>query len=258
MTFWLNALSRSHSGWPPNWQSAADYMASIMPQGLTGRVGVTSRYLPSRELGGDCFDYSWIDDDHLLVYLIDVSGHGLEPALLSVSVHNMIRSGSLGAQTLLAPEVLLTELNSLFQMEQQGEHYFTMWCGVYQASTRTLRYANAGSPPPFAFSSADGSTVSVNELSVASTPIGMFEDSEFTAHTYQVPPGCQILIYSDGASEITLADDHQLKPTDFKKLLARVASSPGWSLDGLIDELHALSPSGAFEDDFSLIQLTFD
>lgn len=238
--------------------SAANYMRSIMPQGLTGRVGVTSRYLPSRELGGDCFDYSWIDDDHLLVYLIDVSGHGLEPALLSVSVHNMVRSGSLGAQTLLAPAVLLTALNSLFQMEQQGEHYFTMWCGVYQASARTLRYANAGSPPPFAFSSADGSTVSVNELSAKSTPIGMFEDSEFTTHTYQVPPGCQILIYSDGASEITLADDHQLEPMDFKKLLRRVASAPGWSLDGLIDELHALSPSGAFEDDFSLIQLKFD
>jgi PAS domain S-box-containing protein len=56
--------------------SAASYMASIMPQGLTGRVDITSRYLPSRELGGDCFEYTWIDDDHLLVYLIDVSGHG--------------------------------------------------------------------------------------------------------------------------------------------------------------------------------------
>ena len=238
--------------------SAANYMASIMPQGLTGKVGVTSRYLPSRELGGDSFDYSWIDDDHLRVYLIDVSGHGLAPALLSASVHNMIRSGSLGTATLLAPEVLLTELNSLFQMEQQDDHYFTMWCGVYQASTRTLRYANAGSPPPFAFSSVDGSTISVNELSLASTPIGMFEDSEFTAHTYPVPPGCQILIYSDGASEITLTDNHQLKPRDFKKLVARVASSPGWSLDGLIDELHALSPSEAFDDDFSLIRLDFD
>jgi sigma-B regulation protein RsbU (phosphoserine phosphatase) len=169
----------------------------------------------------------------------------------------MIRSGSLGVEALLAPEDLLTELNSLFQMEQQGDHYFTMWCGVYEASTRTLRYANAGSPPPFAVSSADGGTVSVEELSMASTPIGMFDDSEFTAHTYPVPPGCQILVYSDGASEITLADDHQLTPTEFKKLIARVAGSPSWSLDGLIDELHALSSSAAFEDDFSLIRMDF-
>jgi len=50
---------------------------------------------PPRTVPEDCFDYYWIGDDHLLVYLIDVSGHGLEPALLSVSVHNMLRSGSL-------------------------------------------------------------------------------------------------------------------------------------------------------------------
>jgi PAS domain S-box-containing protein len=238
--------------------SAAKYLASIMPKGLTGAVNVVSRYIPSRELGGDCFDYAWVDDDHLRVYLIDVSGHGLAPALLSASVHNMIRSGSPGAKTLLAPEVLLTELNSLFQMEQQDDHYFTMWCGVYQASTRTLTYSNAGSPPPFAFIAADGDTCSIEELSLASTPIGMFEDTTFTAHNYPVPAGSQILIYSDGASEITLAGDHQLKPTAFKELVARVARSPGWSLDGLIDELHALSPAGAFEDDFSLIRLGFD
>ncbi len=238
--------------------SAANYMATIMPRGLKGKVEVVSRYLPSRELGGDCFDYTWIDEDHLLVYLIDVSGHGLEPALLSVSVHNMIRSGTLGIETLLAPEVLLTELNSLFQMEQQGDHYFTVWCGVYEASTRMLRYSNAGSPPPFALNYSNGDAVSVEELSLASTPVGVFEESEFTVRTYPVPPGCQILIYSDGASEITLPNDHQLKPTDFKDLVARVASSPGWSLDGLINELHALSPSGAFEDDFSLIRLGFD
>lgn len=235
--------------------SAAKYMASIMPRGLTGTVEVVSRYLPSQEIGGDCFYYNWIDDDHLRVYLIDVSGHGLEPALLSVSVHNMIRSGSLRAETLLAPEALLTELNSLFQMEQQGDHYFTMWCGVYEASTRTLRYSSAGSPPPFALCFADGRAISVDELSLPSTPIGMFEGSEYSARTYSVPIGCQIVVYSDGASEINLPDGKQLSALDFKKLLSGVASSPGWSLDGLIDELTALSPAGVFEDDFSLIRM---
>ena len=239
-------------------ESAASYMSSIMPRGLHGAVDVSSRYLPSRELGGDCFNYTWIDDDHLLVYLIDVSGHGLEPALLSVSVHNMLRSGSIDTQTLLAPEQVLAELNRLFQMDQQDEHYFTMWYGVYEMSSRTLRYANAGAPPGLVFDYSSGGTVSVSELSTTSPPIGMFEDSVFTAHDYAVRPGCQILIYSDGASEITLADDHQLRPAEFMKLIARVASSPEWSLDALINELGALSPLEAFEDDFSLIKMNFD
>ena len=136
--------------------SAAHYMASIMPQGLHGPVTVSSRYLPSRELGGDCFNYTWIDDDHFLVYLIDVSGHGIEPALLAVSVHNLLRSGTLTIETLLAPEAVLTELNRLFPMDQQEDHYFTIWFGVYEMSSRTLRYASAGAPPAFAFTSPTG------------------------------------------------------------------------------------------------------
>ncbi len=141
--------------------SAAAYMASIMPAGLVGKVRVSSRYLPARALGGDSFHYTWIDDDHLLVYLTDVSGHGIEPALLSVSVHNLLRSGTIGIETLLTPNAALEELNRLFQMDQQGEHYFTMWYGVYQASTRSLRYASAGAPPAYAFTRDREGTVSV-------------------------------------------------------------------------------------------------
>ena len=69
--------------------------------------------MPSQALGGDCIDF-WIDDDHLLVKAIDVSGHGIEPALLAVSVHNLMRSGSLPARPVLSPAAVLAELNHRF------------------------------------------------------------------------------------------------------------------------------------------------
>lgn len=239
-------------------KSAAAYMSSIMPRGLTGQVRVSSRYLPSRELGGDCFHYTWLDDDHLLVYLIDVSGHGIEPALLSVSLHNMLRSGLFAIGSLLEPEVVLTELNRLFQMEKQNNHYFTVWYGVYTASARTLRYASAGAPPAFAFNSDAETAITVTELSTKAAPVGMFTDTVFTARTYAVPPGCRILIYSDGASEVDLGGDRQMSPADFKRLSTRIAGSPDWSLEDLLDELRALTPAFVLEDDCSLIRLTFD
>ncbi len=127
--------------------SAARYVASILPGDLDGPVRVSSCYVPSSELAGDTYDYRWIDDDHLVVYLIDVSGHGVEPAMVSVSVHNTLRSGTLDHDTLLHPDRTLTELNRLFRMDDHGGNYFTIWYGVYQASTRTLRYTGAGHPP---------------------------------------------------------------------------------------------------------------
>ena len=239
-------------------ESAAVYMSSIMPRGLSGTVTISSHYIPTQELGGDCFHYSWIDDDHLQVYLIDVSGHGIEPALLSVSLHNMLRSGSLAGETLLAPEVVVTELNRLFAMEEQGDHYFTMWYGIYESSSRTLRYASAGAPPALAFNFTTGDGVVLTELSSRSLPVGMFQDANFESCSYTVPPGCRILIYSDGASEIPLRSGRIMTQAEFRDRTIRLAESGGRALDDLVEELRALTPAGTFGDDCSLIQLEFD
>ena len=111
-------------------------------------------------------------------------------------------------------------------MDNQDDHYLTIWYGIYQASTRTLRYASAGVPPAFAFNTAADGTVSLTELFTAATPIGMFTDAAFTSRTYAVPAGCRILIYSDGAQEIFLADDHQLSAAGFKKINAQLRTGP--------------------------------
>lgn len=229
--------------------SAAKYVASILPGDLDGPVRVRSRYLPSREIGGDSFGYLWIDDDHLIVYLIDVSGHGVEPALLSVSVHNMLRSRSMPAVTLLSPEQVMSDLNGLFSMDSHDGHYFTMWYGVYQASTRLLRYASAGHPPALSLTGERG-RVTATALAGTSFPVGMFPDSEFSAETFRIPEGAQILLCSDGV----LGD--RLSFAGFTELCAEVAGAPNWSPNSLIARLRATA-GGNFEDDCALVQLTF-
>lgn len=230
-------------------KSASKYVASVLPGDLNGPVQIRSRYLPSPELGGDSFGYLWIDDDHLIVYLIDVSGHGVEPALLSVSVHNMLRSRSLPAATLLSPEQVLVELNRLFGMDSHDDHFFTMWYGVYQASTRLLRYAAAGHPPALALTDQDG-VITATPLGGTDVPVGMFVDAAFTGGTYQVPVGSQLLLCSDGVR------GDRLSFAGVAELCEEVAAAPGWSPSSLIARLRATA-GGTFDDDCALVQLTF-
>lgn len=235
--------------------SAADYVASILPGDLDGPVLVSSRYVSARELGGDSYDYRWIDDDHLIVYLVDVSGHGVEPAMVSVSVHNTLRSGTLPPEVLREPDEALRELNRLFQMDRHGGHFFTVWYGVYQASTRTLRFASAGHPPALVLTSGDGAMAAV-ELSTRAIPIGIFEDTDFDVASHVVPAGAEILLYSDGAFELNLPDGRWWSLPEFIGLCRRLAGSADWSLDGLIAELRAIATSGLFEDDCTLVRLS--
>ena len=235
-------------------KAAGAYVNSLLPCNLDGPVQVTQRYLPSRELGGDCFDYRWIDDDHLLIYLIDVSGHGIAPALESISVHNVLRSGSLPTQTLLEPAAVLAELNVKFPMDQHGGNYFTMWYGVYHAPSRTLRYASAGHPPALVFSESAADPV---RLASTGMPVGMFANTAFSCDSYRIPHGAEIVLYSDGAFEFPLPEGAAWSLDDFVTLCAALHGLGDWTVDDLAGKLQARTVAGLFSDDCSLLRLRF-
>jgi CHASE1-domain containing sensor protein len=232
---------------------AANYVTSILPRDIDGPVPVTSRYIPSTELGGDSFDHRWIDEDHLIAYLVDVSGHGIAPAMFSVSVHNLLRSGSLTRDILRDPSEVLAELNRLFQMDEQAGHYFTIWYGVYQPSTGTLRYAGAGHPPAIVLA-ADGSDPV--RLPSASIPIGVLPDTTFETSSVHLAPNSALLIYSDGVFELPPSNGRSWDLEDFIDLSARTARSPDWTLDDLVDQLKTRSETAGFDDDCTLVRLT--
>jgi len=233
--------------------SAAGYVKSLIPGDLCGEVPVSSRYLPSRELGGDCFDFKVIDDDHLIFWLCDVSGHGVAPALLSVSVFDRLQPGPFrSGSSLLHPEWALSELNQRFAMEHRDGHYLTIWYGVYQRSSRVLTYAGAGHPPALLL--VEGK---LRLLPSQAPPVGMLEDTEFTCSTEHLPAGSKVLLYSDGAFDLRSHDGTPIDLDSFFQLCSEHLSEAASNLDELIDRLRSQSAEGQFDDDCSIIELRF-
>ncbi len=123
---------------------AANYVRSLLPVPLTGPVETQYCYLPCSHLGGDGFGYHWLDEGTLAFYLLDVSGHGVGSALLSISVLNVLRQQLLIATDFRDPSAVLEGLNRAFPMDRNNDKYFTIWYGVYNVPTRLLRHASAG------------------------------------------------------------------------------------------------------------------
>lgn len=235
--------------------SAVAYVEALLPKDLDGAVSVSSRYLPSSTLAGDSYNYRWLDDDHLVVYLLDVCGHGVAPALLSISVHNMLRCSSMPPATERDPGEVLAELNQRFDMDGQGGKFFTLWYGIYQRSTRTLRYASGGHPPALLFAQGEDQPI---ELPTKSLPVGTFGDSAFPVTSVTVPHGAKLLVYSDGAYESTTAEGTHWTASEFTEFCTQHSQSPQWSLDTLVEHLRARTVDGRFEDDCSLVLVAFD
>ena len=94
---------------------AAEYVRSILPHPISqGEIRIDWKFIPSTSLGGDAFGYYWLDEDHFVISLIDVSGHGVGAAMLSASVMNALRSQSLPDTDFKDPEQVLASLNVAF------------------------------------------------------------------------------------------------------------------------------------------------
>jgi sigma-B regulation protein RsbU (phosphoserine phosphatase) len=172
--------------------------------------------------------------------------------MLSVSVHNLLQSGTVDDDTLRDPGRVLTELNQLFQMERQAGNYFTIWYGVYQPSARMLRYAGAGHPPALILT-ADGSEPA--RLPSGSVPIGILDDATFRAHSHPLPTHAELLIYSDGAFDLPARGDREWALEDFIDLCDTTARSPHWTLEDLVGQLRDQSETGHFGDDCTLVRV---
>ena len=146
------ALLKSEQALASQLAQAAEHVVSLLPPLVTaGPIRTDWHFVPSALLGGDAFGYHWLDADHFALYLLDVCDHGVGPALLSVSVLNVLRSQSLPNTDFHVPSQVLYMLNETFQMENHNNLYFTMWYGVYNKTTGVLDYASSALPRPCCF-----------------------------------------------------------------------------------------------------------
>lgn len=235
-------------------QSGIKYVLGCIPSPLRGPVSVDWRYIPSSTLGGDTLGFHWIDADHLALYLIDVTGHGLDSAMLSVTVHNVVRAGSLRGTDMKRPDQVLAKLNETFQGAQHGHKFFTIWYGVYQVSTRQLTYAAGGHPSAVVIVPG---VVQPLLLPATGTVMGAVHGLAFPASSHTLPPGARLLVFSDGIFEI-----RREKQTmwDLQGCIACIGEL-GWHggniMDGLLDRARTLRGSPQLDDDLSIIEAQF-
>ena len=236
---------------------AAEYVQSLLPDPMTEPVSIESKFIPSRQLGGDCFDYNWLDSDYLAIYLLDVAGHGLRAALPSVAVLSLLRSRTLPNVDYYNPSDVLRALNTTFQMSYQNDKYFTIWYGVYNRSKRQLVYASAGHPPAVLISQSPTSNAKVKQLKTPGMPVGMFPDARYVDNCCDVEDLSTLYIFSDGVYEIHQPDGNIWGLDSFIDLLAAYNGATADPLELVLSYTQKLNAKPVIDDDWSLLKVVF-
>lgn len=236
---------------------AAKYIKSILPP-FSNRNGLHAAwsFIPSLSLGGDIFGYHFTQDGRFAVYLIDVSGHGIEAALLSVTIMNVLKSETLPNTDFTDPADVLSVLNKRFHSEDQNNMYFTIWYGVYDPVSRKMTYSSAGNSSSV-FIGADGRR---GILQTEGVVIGVDDSFTYGNAIADIPSGTKLYIFSDGIYEVRKKKGEIFGLEDLSDILAKLPpeASQEDRLNDLIHIVESISMTNTFEDDVSLIELIFD
>lgn len=238
-------------------EEAAAYAKSLLPLPLSGEIETSWRFIPSTQLGGDAFGYHWVDDDHFAIYLLDVCGHGVGAALLSITVMNVLRSETLPDTNFLDPAIVLNALNETFPMEKHNNMFFTIWYGVFCKSNRTLVYSSGGHPPAILLTGADSSHFTMEHLKTPGLVIGGMSGERFLNKTITVDRFNRLFVFSDGVYEISRDNGEVLQLGDFLEILKASEISGGDVLNQIIQRVSKIANNRPFEDDFSIVKVIF-
>jgi phosphoserine phosphatase RsbU/P len=194
-------LVASSNEWTAACEVQQRFLESVGPE--IGTLDYAGRCRQLQELGGDCYDFLPLSEDRLAVVVGDASGKGLAAALMISNVLSSLRtavffSGDDGAAALAA-------VNRQVYGSSLANRYATLFYGVFDRATRTLRYVNAGHNTPMVIR-RDGS---IEWLESGGAPVGLFAEWNYDEGAVQLDPGDVVLAYTDGVIEAANADGEE-------------------------------------------------
>ncbi len=204
----LHALQKANTIMEKDLIAASTVQKSFLPKTppKVPRLDFSWFFKPCEMLAGDTFNCFSLDSDHIAFYVLDVSGHGVPAALLSVTLSHVLtpdpeRDGVLsrgigpgGDRVHRSPREVVLLLNRLFPMDVEVGQYFTILYGVIHLPTLKLSMVQAGHPYLLVLH-GDGQVESYQQ---AGFPVGMFQDADFEETTISLSPGDRLFFYSDG------------------------------------------------------------
>lgn len=237
---------------------AAEYVTSLLPEPINSpTVSASWKFIPSALLGGDCFGYHWLDDDHFALYLLDVCGHGVGAALLSISVINLLRSQALSNTDLLKPQKVLESLNDAFQMEHHRNMFFTMWYGVYEKSSRRLVYASGGHPPAVLVNGDSADTAETVLLKTPGLVVGGMLNTPFCSDEILIRPYNKLFVFSDGVYELANQNGMSFLLDDLVKVMHEPTDENTDDIERIFTFARKVNLDKPFPDDFSVVKFVF-
>ena len=257
------AIAKANSRMSRDLKAAAKIQETFLPRELPRVPGIDFAwvYRPCDELAGDGLNIIPLGGGKAGLYILDVSGHGVASALLSVTLSRLLappsepssiltREGDVpGRFDITPPAEVAARLNQLFPFDLATEQFATMVYGILNAATREFRYVSAGHPGAVHLPSGADPLI----LEGQGFPIGL-ADEAYEERSVYLGAGDRLYLYSDGVPEATDPAGKQFGNGRLLEVIARGRSEPlQQSVATLLGAVASWRGPESLEDDISIL-----
>jgi sigma-B regulation protein RsbU (phosphoserine phosphatase) len=213
--------------------------------GVCPHVQLAGISRPCTAVGGDFYDFMTLGCARTAFVIADVSGHGLGAALLATMLQGNFSAMALGPE----PSSVFRNTNRFICEHTDLGRHATLFFGILDQDG-ALQYINAGHWPPLLIRSAGVEPV----CAAGSIPLGLFPDSDFSAHRFSLQPADTLVLFTDGIVEARDAHENEYGIARLQEVAAlHHQAAPQALADAIIESLERFTGRANHEDDITLL-----
>ena len=207
---------------------AAQLQRAFLPKKFpsVGLVRFSALFRPLGWVSGDIYDVRRLDEENICFYVADVVGHGLPAALMTMFIKRALLTKRIEGNRyeIISPAETLSALNTdICQQSLKSHQFCTIFYGIINAKTLTLRYARGGHPCPYLL---DRNSDRIEQISSNGAIVGIFPDETFEEKQIQLSVGQRVVVFTDGAEELLCSTDTMKTRKSMREILNSVRQMP--------------------------------
>ena len=231
---------------------AAKIQADMLPTDFPDRkdIELYAAMTPAKEVGGDFYDFFFIDDDHIALVMADVSGKGVPAAMFMIIAKTLIKIRTTAPGT---PAQMLWDINNTLCADNPSGLFVTAWLGILTLSTGELISSNAGHEyPALMHEGGDYELIESENM----PPLAAAENIEYYDEKVVLKPGDRIFLYTDGVPEGKNPDGERFGTDKMLKILNhRHNVSPKELLDDMMRKVNEFAGESDQFDDVTIMSV---
>ncbi|MCC9620379.1 SpoIIE family protein phosphatase [Thalassospira sp. MA62] len=227
---------------------------AMLPDAMppSAQLDIVGQMAPAKDVGGDFYDFFYLDENRLAVIVADVSGKGVPAALFMAITRSIMRAI---APRFTSPSDCIAALNDALCQNNSEDLFVTLFYGILDLENGDVTYCNAGHNPPYYLPADDHKSIAV--AGTGDMALGVMEGLDYSNAKLQLHDRDRFFLYTDGVNEAINTDQEEFGTKRLEEVLSHPFTTVGAVQEGVVSAVYHFADSAPQADDITCVTFEY-